>query len=84
MKSLEVCWLVYRNISVDSHEDNDVDRTCHERVDEGKLKMGLEECREIMSSSNTSRDIKESRNSTDEDTEIGDSETEEVDIHDAF
>ena len=44
VKSLEVCGLVDGNVSVDCHEDDDVDRAGHEGVDQGHLKVSLSEC----------------------------------------
>ena len=43
VKSLEICGFVDRNVSVDCHEDDDVDRACHEGVDQRQLQMSLVE-----------------------------------------
>ena len=43
VESLEVCGLVDGNVSVDCHEDDDVHRARHERVDQRQLEVGLEE-----------------------------------------
>ena len=43
VQSLEVSWLVDGDVSVDCHEDDDVHRAGHERVDQGHLKVSLPE-----------------------------------------
>ena len=70
MEPLEVCRLVDGDVSVDGHEDDDVDGAGHEGVDEGQLEMSLEEGGSIMTSTKTSRDVKESRNCGDKYTEV--------------
>ena len=43
MKPLEVSWFVDGDVSVDSHEDDDIDGAGHEGVDDGNFEMSLVE-----------------------------------------
>ena len=43
VEPLEVGWFVDGDISVDGHEDDDIDRASHERVDDGNFEMSLVE-----------------------------------------
>ena len=71
VKSLEICGFVDRNVSVDCHEDDDVDTGGHEGVDQGQLEMCLIECCCVGFRVQTIRDVMESRNGSDEDAEVG-------------
>ena len=84
VQALEVGWFVDGDVPVDGHEDDDVDGAGHEGVDEGEHEVRGEECCGVVTSTQTMRDVEESRNSGDHDTEVGDCQTQQVDIHDTL
>ena len=84
VQSLKVSGFVDGDVSVDCHADDDVDGAGHEGVDEGEHEVRGEECRGVVTSAQTMRDVEESRNSGDHDTEVGDCQTQQVDIHDTL
>ena len=70
MKPLEVSRFVDRDVSIDSHEDDDIDGAGHEGVDDGHLEMGLVEGNGVGSTLETVRNILEGRNGSDENAEV--------------
>ena len=68
VKSLEVCGFVYGNVSVDCHEDDDVDRAGHEGVDERQLEMRLIECNGVGVGVESTGERVERRNGSDKNT----------------
>ena len=72
VKPLEVCWPVDGDVPVNCHADDDIDRASHERVDERYLEMCLVDGSSVASTLESLGDIKECRNSSDEDTKVGD------------
>ena len=81
---MKVCRFVDGDVSVDCHEDDDVDRAGHEGVDKRQLEMSLEKGGGVMTSTKTCRDVEKSRNCSNEDTEVGDCQPKQVDVHDAL
>ena len=81
VQSVEMCGSVDGDVPVDGHADDDVDRAGHEGVDERQFQVCLVDGGGVAASSKTMRDIVESRNSSDEDAEVGDSKTYQVEVH---
>ena len=70
MEPLEVSRFVDRNVSVDSHEDDDIDGAGHEGVDDGHLEMSLVEGNGVGSALESVRNILEGGYGSDEDAEV--------------
>ena len=84
MKPLKVSWFVDGDVSVDSHEDDDIDGAGHEGVDDGHLQMSLVEGNGVGFPLESMRNILEGRYGSDEDTEVRHGETQEVHVHHTF
>ena len=84
MEPLKVSWFVDGDVSVDSHEDDDIDGAGHEGVDDGHLQMSLVEGNGVRSALESMRNILEGRNGSDEDAEVGHGEPQEVHVHHTF
>ena len=81
VKSLEVCGLVDGNVSVDCHEDDDVDGARHERVDQGQLEVGLVEGSGEAGVIQAGGDVVEGGDGSHQHTEVGHGEAEQVHVH---
>ena len=70
MKPLEVSRFVDRDVSVDSHEDDDIDGAGHEGVDDGHLEVSLVEGYGVRSPLESMRNILEGWYGSDENAEV--------------
>ena len=70
MKPLEVSRFVDRDVSVDSHEDDDIDGAGHEGVDDGHLEVSLVESNGVRSPLESMRNILEGWYGSDENAEV--------------
>ena len=84
VESLEICWFVDRDVSVDCHEDDDVDTGGHEGVDQGQLEVGLVEGSVVGGGVQTNRDIVKCRYGSYQNTQVGHSQTKQVHVHHTF
>ena len=83
VKSLEVCGLVDGNVSVDCHEDDDVDGARHERVNQRQLEVGLVEGSREAGVIEAGGDVVQSGDGRHQDAEVGHGEAEQVHVHHA-
>ena len=84
VKSLEVSRLVDGDVSVDCHEDDDVDRARHERVDQRQLEMGLVEGGGVAGVVQAGGDVVEGGDGGHQDAEVGHGQTQQVHVHHSY
>ena len=94
---LEVRRLVDGDVPVDRHEDDDVHRAGHERVDQGHLEVSLPERvlsnfkkqegghlvegSGVVASAQSGGDVKEGGDGRDESAQVGHCQAQQVDVH---
>ena len=81
VESLEICWFVDGDVSVDCHEDDDVDTGGHEGVDQGQLEVGLIEGSGVGGRVKADRDVVECGNGSDQHTQVGHGQAKQVHVH---
>ena len=81
VKSLEVSRLVDGDVSVDCHEDDDVHRAGHERVNQRQLEVGLVEGSGEAGVIKTCGDVVKGGDGSHQDAEVGHGEAEQVHVH---
>ena len=70
VQTLKVGWFVDGDVSVDGHEDDDIDGAGHEGVDDGHLQMSLVEGNGVRSALESMRNILEGWDGSDENAEV--------------
>ena len=81
VKSLEVSRFVDWDVSVDCHEDDDVDRAGHEGVDQWQFEMCLIEGDAIGIGVKAAGDVVESGDGSDEHTQVWHRKSKQVHVH---
>ena len=81
VKSLEICGFVDRDVSVDCHEDDDVNTGGHEGVDQGQLEVGLIEGSIVGGGVEANGDVMECGYGSDQNTQVGHGQAKQVHVH---